>query len=99
MEQQPLILTNLQRHELSALVTEAVAVALRQAALEPSHRPGPPDTSLLSRQEASRLLKISLVTLYNKVKKGIIPCHRIGRRVLFKESEVLASLTPSGKRR
>jgi excisionase family DNA binding protein len=47
---------------------------------------------LIVAQQAANILNISLSTLHTYKKQGIIPFHRIGRRVYFKESELLASL-------
>ncbi len=46
----------------------------------------------LTRDEVCDKLKISLVTLNNWTKKGLIPSYRIGRRVRYLESEVQNSL-------
>lgn len=46
----------------------------------------------LTRQEAADLLRISLPTLTDYVKRGIIPANRISNRVLFKRSSIEQSL-------
>ena len=46
---------------------------------------------LLTRKETAAYMKISLVTLQDRMDKGL-PCIRQGRRVLFLKSEVLAGL-------
>ncbi len=48
---------------------------------------------LLSRKETAKILGISLVSLSNYVKLGIIPAYRLGNGVLFKENEVYEALT------
>lgn len=40
---------------------------------------------MLEAQEAADYLKISYWTLLNQAKKGLIPCVRVGRRVLFSQ--------------
>jgi len=51
-------------------------------------------TILLSRKEAASLLKISLPTLQSYTEQGLIKGrYQIGRRVLYKESELLESLS------
>ena len=40
---------------------------------------------MLDAQEAADYLKISYWTLLNQAKKGLIPCVRVGRRVLFSQ--------------
>ncbi|MDN3689652.1 helix-turn-helix domain-containing protein [Cyclobacterium jeungdonense] len=48
--------------------------------------------TLLTRKETADKLKISLVTLNEWTKRGIIQSYLIGGRVLYKESEIDASL-------
>lgn len=40
---------------------------------------------MLEAQEAAEYLKISYWTLLNQAKKGLIPCVRVGHRVLFSQ--------------
>ena len=47
---------------------------------------------LLTRQECSKMLSISLVTLWKFTKQDIIPAYRIGSRVRYKKSEILLAL-------
>lgn len=46
----------------------------------------------LNRFEVVELLKISLPTLTNWTKEGILQSYRIGKRVLYREDEVNSSL-------
>lgn len=48
---------------------------------------------ILSREEAAKLLKISLVTLWDLTRKDKIPAFRIGNKVRYKKSDVLNALT------
>ena len=53
------------------------------------------DTSspILTRQETARLLKVSLQTLYNWTRDGVLKAYKIGNRhVYYKSDEVLAAL-------
>ena len=50
----------------------------------------------LTRQEVSELLKCDLSTVHNWSKKGKLFPYCIGNRVLYKRSEVEASLIPFG---
>lgn len=52
---------------------------------------------LLTRQETSKMLSVSLVTLWDWDKKGLIPSYRIGNKVRYKKSEVLAALQQKNK--
>ena len=50
------------------------------------------NNKLLSRKEVAELLKISLPSLSNYKKSGILKFHRIGSRVLFMKVEVMEAL-------
>jgi len=51
------------------------------------------EDELITRHEASKILKVSLSTLLNWRKSGIITDYRIGNKVRYKKSEILNSLT------
>ena len=46
----------------------------------------------LTRFEVAKLLKISLPTLGNWTKEGILQSYRIGNRVLYKEDEIISAV-------
>ena len=48
--------------------------------------------NLLSRKEASQLLKISFPTLYRWTKSGILTQYYLGGRVYYKYDEIMDSL-------
>lgn len=47
---------------------------------------------LLTRTEASELLKVNITTLWNWTKSGKITAYGIGNRVYYKKQELLSSL-------
>lgn len=49
-------------------------------------------SELITRNEASEILRVSLVTLNDWTKKGILPAYKCGNRVYYKRSEVAESL-------
>jgi excisionase family DNA binding protein len=53
----------------------------------------PPETEYITRKQAAAFLGISLPTLNDWSKQGIIPSYRIGSRVRYKKAEVEASLS------
>ena len=55
------------------------------------------EEELLSRQETAKLLKVSLVTLWDWTKKDIVPAYRIGYKVRYKKREVLSALKPKNR--
>lgn len=50
-------------------------------------------SKFISRKEAAKLLKISLPTLNDWTKSGLLNSYQIGTRVLYKPEEVEQSLT------
>jgi excisionase family DNA binding protein len=57
------------------------------------HNPNDNSEIILSRDEAAKLLSISLVTLWDLTRKDKIPAFRIGHKVRYKKSDVLNALT------
>lgn len=56
------------------------------------------DEEFLDRQQTCKFLRCSLATLYNYQKAGKLPCLKIGRKVLFKKSELILTLQKFSKR-
>lgn len=52
-----------------------------------------PEERLLSRTETAKMLGVTLPTIIDWGKKGILKCYRIGNRVRYKQSEVMETLT------
>lgn len=82
------ILTTHTTEELTGLISQAVREAIK-ALPTPS---APQSEKLLSRKETAEKLKISLVTLNDWTKRGLIQSYLIGSRVLYKDSEIEGSL-------
>lgn len=74
--------------QLSDMIRESLRDELQQL------RPVQPktDTKYLTWHETARHLRISLVTLTDWVNRGKICAHKIGGRVLFRDSDVKAAL-------
>lgn len=52
---------------------------------------------LMSRKETADFFKVSLVTITNWVKYGILTSYKIGNRVFFKRSELISAMYASKK--
>lgn len=74
--------------QLSEMIRESLRDELQQL------RPVQPktDAKYLTRHETACRLRISLVTLTDWVNRGKICAHKIGGRVLFRDSDVEAAL-------
>ena len=77
-------------------LTEAVRKVLREeiSQIQQKHK----DPVYLTRNEVSKLLKISLPTLNEYTRKGIIKGSRIGTRILYREKDILDSIKSIPKR-
>ena len=74
--------------QLSEMIRESLRDELQQ--FRPARSKS--ETKYLTRQETARRLRISLVTLTDWVNRGKICAHKIGGRVLFRDSDVEAAL-------
>lgn len=84
-----LILNSIDEKELRALIKEVLIETNQNKIPKEQNRSG---SLLLNRFEVVKFLKISLPTLNNWTKQGILQSYRIGNRVLYKESEVIEAL-------
>lgn len=75
--------------ELGELI-DAVRIVFREE-LKHQHETEQ-SNELLTAKEAAALLKISLVTLWQWEKAGRVKKHKIGSRVYFKHSEIMAGM-------
>ncbi|MBN1819783.1 MAG: helix-turn-helix domain-containing protein [Prolixibacteraceae bacterium] len=73
---------------LRSLIQEVVSSELA-AQLKPVEQK---KDELLTRKEAAKMLRISLVTLATITKNGKLPSYRVRGKVLFKKSDVEATL-------
>lgn len=74
--------------EFRKILDERLELALSKLTQEHEHG----EETLVTRKDIARLFGVSLVTVNAWMKKGLLPFHRINRRVYFKKSEVLATL-------
>jgi hypothetical protein len=77
------------------VTAEEFSEQLRQVVREEllTLQPKQPTSNYLTRIEVSKLLKISLPTLNEYTRKGIIRGSRIGSRILYLESDIASSVT------
>jgi hypothetical protein len=85
-----LILTTHTTEQLTGLISQAVKEAIKNSL--PASPNTTPSEKLLTRKETAYKLKISLVTLNDWTKRGMIQSYLIGGRVLYKDSEIEGSL-------
>uniref|UniRef100_UPI0039A72FAA helix-turn-helix domain-containing protein n=1 Tax=Ornithobacterium rhinotracheale TaxID=28251 RepID=UPI0039A72FAA len=72
--------------ELAQIIAQEVKNAMAQP------QPENIKETLLTRKETAQMLSVSLVTLNNWRKSGVLIPYRIGNKVRYKENEVLNAL-------
>ena len=81
------MLTTLELSDIKKIVEEVLENKL--SLLNPPQKEG---LKLLSRKDTASLLCISLPTLHDWTKTGVVKAHRIGNRILYKLDEVNEAL-------
>lgn len=76
------------REELKVLLTEVIEEVLK-AKMAPAI---PDEKNYLSRREVAAMLRLSLPTMRKYELAGILPARRIGRKIMFIEKDVIASV-------
>lgn len=84
-----ILLHNLAPKDLQELIENTVSKQLETLV---KNLPIENQDELLTRAEASNLLKINITTLHNWTKKGSIIAYGIGNRVYYKRGELMGSL-------
>ena len=86
---EPILLNGINLAELKELLREVIDEKLIE--IKPSTEAK--NQEYLSRKEVAQLLKISLTTLNDWSKQGIVQSYRIGNRVLYKKIEIENSVS------
>ncbi len=76
--------------ELATVISDTVKKEFET--IHNSQKPEP-DNDYLSRKRNLQILGISLPTLNDYTKRGLVPSYRIGARIRYKKEEVLKSLS------
>lgn len=81
--------------KLEAIIRQAVATEIKVANLT---TPIPKDESdkILTRDEVSKLLKVSTTTLFHWNNLEILTNHKVGRRVYYNKSDVMRKFNNLG---
>ncbi|TSJ40221.1 helix-turn-helix domain-containing protein [Mucilaginibacter corticis] len=83
--------TGLTTEEFESLVSACVLKAILNSfnSLPPKNEL---ENSILTRQETAKLLSISLPTLHDYTKRGLIKAHRLGSKVRYKREDLEIAL-------
>ncbi len=80
------ILSPIPLSELESAIAKTVEQLLeRRQSFSPVHEP----EELITREETAQILRVTLPTLHNWTKQGLIPHYKIASRVRYKRAEVM----------
>lgn len=94
MSNQILNFVNISLEDMTIIMREIVASELQKAKEFTSPTPKDDSDKILTREEVCKLLKVSNTTLFHWHNGKVLVNHKIGRRVYYKKSDVLAILSP-----
>lgn len=86
------VFTAIDLKDLQDIIAQTVRQELTDLATSPNAGRSADQDELLDRAQAAKLLRISLVTLYEYTTKGILPAYRVGTRLRYKRAELLSAL-------
>lgn len=82
-----IVLNNFELSDIRKVVEEVLEQHLKGLFV-----PEKTESKLLTRKDTAKFLCISLPTLHEWTKTGVVKAHRIGNRVLYKQDEVNQAL-------
>ncbi len=83
-----LILTQIPIDDLKIIISDTIRAEMQKY----NAPPPPPQTEYITRNECARILGVSLPTLNDWTKRGLIIGYRIGTRVRYKKAEILEAV-------
>ena len=87
MNSKQIVLDVLTKDELKGIISNSIQEVIKKSSVKEKK-----EEELLTRDEASNLLKINLSTLWRWTKDGKLSAYGIGNRVFYKKDELLKSL-------
>ena len=81
--------------QLANLISESVHAQIKDLFVKDEQTPQRDSEVFLTRKETAEFFKISLYTIHDWVKKGIIKPYKAGNRTYFKQSELVEVLNNS----
>lgn len=85
---QNLVFSPIPINELKTFISDTIRDEIQKISITTPE----PETEFITRLETARILGISLPTLNEWTKTGLIPGYRIASRVRYKKDEILTSL-------
>ncbi len=90
--QTEIILSGISFEQLQNSIKTIVQDEVQKIVVGLPQQPTEPTPELITRKETAQILGISLVTLNEWTKTGVIPAQRIGTRVRYRKTDIYNSL-------
>lgn len=81
--------------QLANLISESVHAQIKDLIKSTKQKPPQESVMFLTRKETAQFFQISLFTVHDWMKKGIIKPYKAGNRTYFKKSELIEVLNSS----
>ncbi len=94
MKKDSLNLVHVSLEDMTSIMREVVASELQKVKNLNTEVPKDDSDNILTREDVCKLLKVSTTTLYNWNNDKILVNYKVGRRVYYRKSDVLAILNP-----
>ena len=92
------VFTSLDAKDFKSLLADTVKEAVKFEVDRIIAQPREPQKQFLTRKDVSEILGVSLVTLNDWSKSGIVPSYRLGTRVRYRYSDIQNALQKKGER-
>ena len=87
-----ILLNGISFEQLQNSIKTIVSAELKNAVIELTESQKDPAPELITRKETADILGVSLPTLHEWTKKGVLPAKRIGTRVRYEKRAVMDAL-------
>ena len=94
MVENKLRLVHVSLEDLTSVIGEIVASEVQKVKSLLTETPKDDSDKIMTREEVCKLLKVSTTTLFNWNNDKILVNFKIGRRVYYMQSDVMAKLNP-----
>jgi excisionase family DNA binding protein len=94
MKKEIMQIENINAEDFKDEIIKGVVMALKEQNFQFQNSE---EDQILTREEAAKMLSVSLVTLWTWDKKDILQTYRIGNKIRYKKSDLLNALTKKNK--
>ena len=86
------VMITISLNELKELIETAVTKAFKSEFDRLGSKPVEVQKQFLTRKEAALILGVTITTLHNWSKSGVVPCHKVGTRIRYRFNDLQNAL-------